>query len=329
MGIACRICNNDENNKHHLVREMHFGTREEFDYLECSRCGCLQISQIPSDMEKYYCGGYYSLRALEGAAITARIHHVLKKERSKYLLTKQGVLGRILFRFYPTDMPFDRITRIDNARNKSILDVGSGSGDFLYQLREMGFRNLIGIDPYIDRDLHYRNGLVIIKKSLHDYKRESGRRFDIIMFNHSFEHMSDPQAVLNSAADLLEVDGCVMVRIPIVSSYAWERYGTDWVQIDAPRHLYLHSLRSFSLLAEQARLAITDVVYDSTELQFWGSEQYKRDIPFLSPDSYRCSARRSIFKRREIEEFGKRAVELNLQKLGDQAAFYLEKPGKD
>ena len=42
----CRICNNPENNKSYFIREMYIGTREEFEYFECSKCGCLQIKDI-------------------------------------------------------------------------------------------------------------------------------------------------------------------------------------------------------------------------------------------------------------------------------------------
>ena len=51
---ACRICRNIEGNSAHFPKEMMFGWREEFEYLECARCGCLQIAEIPSDLAKYY-----------------------------------------------------------------------------------------------------------------------------------------------------------------------------------------------------------------------------------------------------------------------------------
>lgn len=41
-----------------------FGFRDEFDYLECDECGCLQLITIPPDLIKYYPPNYYSYQSL-------------------------------------------------------------------------------------------------------------------------------------------------------------------------------------------------------------------------------------------------------------------------
>jgi hypothetical protein len=90
-----------------------------------------------------------------------------------------------------------------------------------------------------------------------------------------------------------------------VSSKVWEEYGTDWVELDAPRHLYLHSLKSIKLLAKEEDFELVDFFCDSTELEFWGSEQYRRDIPLMSEDSFCINPSKSNFTYREISEFKK------------------------
>ena len=47
------------------IKEMIFGFRDEFTYFECSKCGCLQIMQIPRNMGKYYPSNYYSFKKLD------------------------------------------------------------------------------------------------------------------------------------------------------------------------------------------------------------------------------------------------------------------------
>ncbi len=37
--MTCRICGNGDGNRTFEAREMMFGTREAFGYLECARCG--------------------------------------------------------------------------------------------------------------------------------------------------------------------------------------------------------------------------------------------------------------------------------------------------
>ena len=51
---ACRICASNGPHPHFVVREMMFGTRESFDYFECSNCKTLQIVDIPADLARHY-----------------------------------------------------------------------------------------------------------------------------------------------------------------------------------------------------------------------------------------------------------------------------------
>ena len=115
----------------------------------------------------------------------------------------------------------------------------------------------------------------------------------------------------------------VLIRIPVVSA-AWGEYGVDWVQLDAPRHLYLHTEKSLGLLADQAGFRITNVDYDSWSFQFWGSEQYRMDIPLRDPRSYAVDPSRSSFTSAQMSAFQARAEEWNRDRRGDQACFFLQ-----
>lgn len=62
--MICKICGNSENNKEFNIREMMFGFRDEFAYFECSKCDCLQITEIPKNIGKHYPTNYYSFNNL-------------------------------------------------------------------------------------------------------------------------------------------------------------------------------------------------------------------------------------------------------------------------
>jgi hypothetical protein len=64
-------------------------------------------------------------------------------------------------------------------------------------------------------------------------------------------------------------------------------------------------------------------VYDATTLQFWGSEQYRKNIPFMAEQSYFINPSRSIFSRAEINQFKQKTRQLNDNRQGDAVAFYL------
>jgi hypothetical protein len=86
----------------------------------------------------------------------------------------------------------------------------------------------------------------------------------------------------------------------IVSSYAWEHYGVKWVQLDAPRHFSLHPVESIRLLAKKAGLKVVNITHNSTSFQFWGSEQYERDIPLYDKRSYSVAPDGSLFSKKNI-----------------------------
>ena len=79
------------------------------------------------------------------------------------------------------------------------------------------------------------------------------------------------------------------------------------------------------ILAKNTGFRIEKIIFDSTEFQFWGSEQYKRGIPLKGENSYRVNPSKSIFSKGEMRRFKQRAKELNSKNVGDQAAFYLER----
>lgn len=319
--MKCKICENQSGNKEYKIREMMFGTKEEFLYFECTNCGCLQIAEMPADMERYYPPDYAPFRAGESGS---SIKQILKTKRNRYALFHAGILGRIMYLLY-YNVPFnvDIIKDLNISPDSKILDVGCGSGRFfLYPLRQIGCRNLLGVDPYAKVDIS--DGAVrITKRFIHDLP--DNELFDVIVFSHSLEHIPDQKETLKKAGKLLSESGVCLVRIPIKSDHIWKRYGINWVQIDAPRHLFIHTTKSFEILAEKAGLKIQNIVFDSTDFQFWGSEQCVKGIPYTAENSYLVNPKKSIFSAGEIKRFKKMAQDLNLKKQGDQAAFHLVK----
>ena len=137
------------------------------------------------------------------------------------------------------------------------------------------------------------------------------------MLHHAFEHMDQPLEILKKMFHLLNNKGFVMIRIPVAACFAWRKYGVNWVQLDPPRHFFLHTTRSMQILCEQSGFRLLDVVYDSYALQFTGSEKYLRNIPLIEDVQ--------IFSEKEIKEFTNEANRLNKIKDGDAACFYLFK----
>ena len=133
------------------------------------------------------------------------------------------------------------------------------------------------------------------------------------MLNHSLEHVPDPGATLAAVRRRLAPGGHCLVRVPIVPSEAWDRYGADWVQLDAPRHLTVPSERGLVTAAERRGLRLVDATHDSGGIQFWGSEAYQRGLTLAE------GARRTAWMAKQRARWRARA--LNARRRGDQASF--------
>jgi SAM-dependent methyltransferase len=209
--------------------------------------------------------------------------------------------------------------RLLNNADARILDVGCGQGRLVRQLREIGFRAAQGVDPFVDTDTMH-HGTTLVRKA---FLSEMTGSFDCIAFHHSLEHMPNQVAVLRDAHRLLAPGGIILVRIPVADGEAWRTYRENWVQLDPPRHFYLHSRISLRLLADQCGLRIRSIACDSTGFQFWGSEQYLRDIPLTDPRSS-FTPGPSVFTEVELAEYDRLAAQLNATDDGDQIVAILE-----
>ncbi len=317
--MVCGICGNSDGNETYVAHDMMLGQKDPFEYLKCARCGCLQIARIPAEITKYYPAEYSPLR---GSLDYNLFERAAIRKRAVYSLNHRGIVGRMLAKRRGVFFDADWFRRSGATLDSRILDVGTGNGSLLMKMHYAGFSNLLGVDPFIDGDIDYGNGVRVLKKDITGVDGE----FDFIMMHHSLEHTPDPLLVLKHLSRLLKSGRFALIRIPLVQSMAWEKYGVNWVQLDAPRHFYLHTPKSMEILARNAGFQITDVVYDSTEFQFWGSEQLLRGISLNDRRSYGANPKASIFSRSQIREFRMEAERLNAKGQGDQACFYLHKP---
>ncbi len=321
MNNTCAICGSKSDHIQYSVREMQFGTREYFPYFECVDCGCLQLAVIPADISRHYPSDYYSFssdsKARKGLA------HWLYHHWVRYLVTGDSMIG-----FMASVLKKKRVLLYETYKAagmhtaQRILDIGSGAGSTLQPLRMAGFKGLMGSDEFIADDIRYDNGLVIRKANLFDI--EDGG-WDIIMFNHVFEHLPKQQDHLLKVHSLLKPGGTCIIRIPTTSSYAWEHYRENWAMLDAPRHFFLHSHKSITLLAEQTGFRVKQIIQESLASQFASNEQYIRDIPLFRDPRSVLEGNRALFSEEEWENFDKLVTQLNNSHRGDSIGVILTK----
>jgi len=306
MVDSCQVCHNQQDNQYHQIREMMFGTREPFTYLECSACQTIQLVDVPEDMGPYYPVDYYSQNQLVPSPFYKNILKTIRIDLYRHFPWK--MLGSLYG---------DWIRETGISKKAKIADIGCGSGQLLYEWSASGFEDLWGYDPFMENPGQVNNRLTLEKKDIFGIREEE--TFDLVMLHHAFEHMDRPLEVLKKAYSLLKPGGQLLIRIPVADAAVWKTYGTDWLQLDAPRHLFIHSKKSMQLMADKAGFGIEKVIFDSTGFQFWGTELYKRDIQLKGTDPAKH------FSSAQMKKWEDMAKDLNAIHKGDQAAFYLRK----
>lgn len=315
--VICPVCGSNGQKKSYTAKEMYYGLRNQFQYLECQECGVLFLLNVPKNIEDFYPKNYHC-HSVKDQHFNLKNYLVRIRDRST--LTKKGIFGKVLSSFKGSPEIYSTLSEMNLTVDSRILDVGCGSGDLLRELHHMGFKNLTGIDPHLPQDLaNTEVGFMLQKITLPELEG----KYDVVMLHHSLEHMENHRKVFHYISKLLNPNGYVCVRIPLTNSTAWREYHTDWFQLDAPRHVVLHSEESFSNLAVECGFHVEKVVYDATALQFSRSELYKMDVSSQEFwDKYGGDINR-VFESQKISEWERKAKHVNSNKLGDQAAFFL------
>lgn len=323
--MECSVCNNKANKNLLQVKEMMFGTGKSYSYFQCSFCGCLQIEAPEKIKENLYPSDYYSFNTYNISSITEKIKRLVVR-----CSVARAVGYKSILNFLFADKNRDGGAHALNSKilkHVAILDVGCGDGSLIDALSWSGYKNLTGIDPYLNQDV-IKKGYQLLKKNIEDLA--GSEKFDIIMLHHSYEHVENPFAVMQQIKKLLKKDGLCIIRIPVSDSFALNFYQEHWVQIDAPRHNFLHTNKSMELITSKCNLKIEAIVNDSTEFQFIGSEQYKNGIALNDWRSYYVAFykkfffnRKHMFSGNDIKKFKKQADVLNKEGTGDQRIYYI------
>jgi len=300
-----------------------FGMGGSFTYFECAQCGCLQQANPPDDLSRYYpTDRYYSLQAAQPTGHEGFLGWLNHRRHEAAIFGRPRIFQPLVWvKPYPDAQSLQRF--LDGVPEQSfncrILDVGCGNGGFLNALRDVGFRRLHGVDPFLP-DSQPPSGITLHRCKLEDLDETS---FDLILLTHSLEHMSDQVGVLKAVRKRLHPGGICQIETPVASSDVWRQYRTDWVELDAPRHLFLHTPQSLEIAANAAGLEICATEPAGTPFEFQGSEIYRRGKS-LYDSVHRCMRDADgEFTLQENEEFKRRSAAANKNGLAGRLIFRL------
>lgn len=165
------------------AKEWMFNSGKKFSFEICQNCQSIELIDQIGDSAVLYPDHYYSFNKKVDLLYSTKVG----QKQISYIKKKFDEPGKEI----EENRVLGLLRDLKLSRECRIADIGCGEGELLYLLRELGFSKTQGFDPFIEKNLHYSNGLEIKKIHIGEIKGPS----DFIMLNHSFEHMKDPVGV--------------------------------------------------------------------------------------------------------------------------------------
>jgi len=132
-----------------------------------------------------------------------------------------------------------QLTKHGFSKSHLMLDYGCGvQGLFLQYLRQQGFANCYGYDPYAPED------------GFGNSKTLQQGPFDYILLQDVIEHIEDPHALLSQLNSLLSPGGYILIGTPNAANIKLNQSDSDYYnnEIHAPYHLHIYTRESLELL---------------------------------------------------------------------------------
>ena len=230
----------------------HFLTKEVFNVFEHSE-GVLKTQPDLDEktLKKYYDSSQYSSHNNIGG----------------FIGFLYSLSARIMLRF-----KFRVLAKHIN-KESLIVDFGCGTGGFMSSLKKKKY-NVVGVDSNKKaRDKCLEKKLTTFK-SIKDFKEN----IDAITFWHSFEHVSNPNEILNQIINQSKNNLTVVIALPNYRSFDAKHYGSFWAAYDVPRHRFHYSqigikklMKSFGFECLKTKPMLLDAFYISIM-----SEKYRK-----------------------------------------------------
>ena len=259
----CEICGRNDFMGLFTQWDKNLSIKKYFKMQKCKNCGIIFLNPQPSfnDLREHYSKNkYYSLgRINKGVKSQIRMffYHLYYSKNKNFLL--MALLSPLKFYFRGAKV----------IQNGKILDIGAGSGQFLYEMKKLGM-NVYGIEP---GEFDKRESLNIFHGDLNK-AGYSSNFFDVVSMNHVLEHINNPKETLREVYRILKKGGNFILAVPNTNSFASHLFGKEWYQWDVPRHLFNYSDNLLLKILKKEGFKDIKLEYNSTPSQFVVSMTY-------------------------------------------------------
>lgn len=212
----CPVCGG-ESQRAFLEATDHNVSNDQFKIVECGACSFRFTNPIPTEetIGEYYKSENYVSHSGTKKGLVNRVYHIV---RSRAIKQKEALASAY-------------------SKEKTILDIGCGTGDFLGHCKSKNWRTL-GLEPdQSARKIALENNDIEAKSLNHLYEIEA-KSFDVISMWHVLEHVYNLNEDIEQYKKVLKEDGTLIIAVPNCSSNDAEHYNSNWAAYDLPIHLY-------------------------------------------------------------------------------------------
>lgn len=255
---SCPVCKG-KNLKEVFIVEDFSISHEKFHIVACSDCQFRFTDNAPDEVVigRYYHSTDYVSHSNTRKGLINRLYHIA---RSFTLETKRAF--------------------VQKATGKAVgmhLDVGSGTGTFVYTMEKAGWSS-IGLEPdEAARETAAKLYKADVFPADHLFSLPEGTYNAITMW-HVLEHVHQLDNYISKLKKLLAPGGKLIIAVPNYTSLDAKHYGAYWAAYDVPRHLYHFAPVSMRQLMERHGLQVvkTQPMWLDSLYVSMLSEKYKK-----------------------------------------------------
>ena len=176
-----------------------------------------------------------------------------------------------------------------------VLEIGASTGTFLEIFQEKGWQ-VWGVEPSISGEIAQKKDIKILRSTFEKAKLPQNF-FDVIILNHTLEHLENPVLVLQKAKKLLKKNGVVLVDVPNFGSLSAKIRGKRWPYLTPEEHLFHFTPGTLKKVFKKAGLGVIHTethsgVFDCGDvgLEIWQAfvgrkKRFLKDV-FTLPGSF-------------------------------------------
>ncbi len=253
----CPVCGSAEIKNVFPVKD-HTVSGESFIIAECNACTLRFTQDVPdaASIGPYYKSEDYISHTDTSKGLVNRLYRWVRKRT----LRKKRRL----------------VEKLTGVKAGQLLDVGSGTGAFVNEMKEHGWQ-VTGLEPDegargVAKKLYHAE-----LKNITEFYKLPANSFDAITLWHVLEHVHELSGYVEQLKKLLKKNGKLFIAVPNYTSKDACIYKEYWAAYDVPRHLYHFSPRSMQRLMERHGLTIQQykpMWYDSFYISML-SNKYK------------------------------------------------------